>query len=96
MGKWLTALRATEKQSENPSTSNPQNLQNPPKRGFEGFEGSPSGPFQNFQSGWDTADWQFSFEERAAILEHDEGMTRADAEALAAEEIAIQRRRLLQ
>jgi len=41
-------------------------------------------------------DWQFAFEERAAILEYDEGLPRAEAEALAAEQIAQQRRQRLQ
>jgi hypothetical protein len=41
-------------------------------------------------SDWDESDWHFAFEERAAILEYDEGLPRAEAEALAAE----QRRRL--
>ena len=49
-----------------------------------------SGP--NF-SGWDDADWQFAIEERAAILEYDEGLSRAKAETLAADQIAAQRRR---
>ena len=49
-----------------------------------------SGPFRNF-SGWDDADWQFAIEERAAVLEYDEGLPRADAEVLAAEQIAARR-----
>jgi hypothetical protein len=96
MGKWLSALRAAEKQSENAPNVDLQNLQNPPKAGFEGFEGYPPSPFPDFQGGWDEADWHFAYEERAAILEHDEGLPRIDAEALAAEQIATQRRRLLQ
>jgi hypothetical protein len=96
MGKWLSALRAPVKQSENATNRDPQNLQNPSTAGFEGFEGSPLRPFRNFHQGWDASDWQFAYEERAAILEHDEGLPRIDAEALAAEQIANQRRRLLQ
>jgi len=45
------------------------------------------------QDGWDAEDWQFAFEERAAILEYDEGLSRAEAEALAAQQIAEQRQR---
>jgi len=54
-----------------------------------------SGHFRNFPdfSGWDEADWQLAIEERAAILEYDEGLPRAEAEALAAEQITDQRRR---
>jgi hypothetical protein len=52
-----------------------------------------SGPFRKF-SGWDAADWQFAIEERAAILEYDEGLSRVEAGALAADQIAAQRRRL--
>jgi hypothetical protein len=96
MGKWLSALRAVEKQSENATNVDLQNPQNPPKVGFEGFEGSPSWPFPDFRVGWDAADWHFAYEERAAILEYDEGLPRADAEALAAEQIATERRRMLQ
>jgi hypothetical protein len=47
-------------------------------------------------SGWDESDWRFAFEERAAILEYDEGLPRAEGEALAADQIAAQRRRQLQ
>jgi hypothetical protein len=54
-----------------------------------------SGPFLKV-SGWDAADWQFAIEERAAILEYDEGLLRADAETLAAAQIAAQRRKQLQ
>jgi hypothetical protein len=55
----------------------------------------PPEPFQNFQA-WDAADWQFAIEERAAILEFDEGMSRLEADALAADQIAAQRRWQLQ
>jgi hypothetical protein len=48
------------------------------------------------RSGWDESDWQFAIEERAAILEYDEGLPRAEAEALAAEQIGAERRRQLQ
>ena len=42
-------------------------------------------------SGWDQEDWQAVFDERAAILEYDAGMTRGDAEAVARREIAERR-----
>jgi len=45
---------------------------------------------------FDEEDWRVAFEERAAILEYDEGLPRAEAEALAAEQIAQQRRQRLQ
>jgi hypothetical protein len=72
-----------------------------PVMGFEGFEGAPSEQIPNFdhpgdRSGWDEEDWQVAFEERTAILEYDEGLPRATAEALAAEQVKDQRRRLLQ
>ena len=54
------------------------------------------GSLEGFPSGWGTADWQFAFEERSAILEYDEGLSRVDAEALAADQIANQRRGLSQ
>jgi len=37
--------------------------------------------------GWDEEDWQAAFDERAGILEYDEGLTRAEAEALAREQV---------
>jgi hypothetical protein len=45
---------------------------------------------------WDESDWHFAFEERAAILEYDEGLPRAETEMLAAEQIGAKRRRQLQ
>jgi hypothetical protein len=95
MGKWLEALRRPEKRSGKATNTDLQNHQNPSEEGFEGFDGSPPEPFQNFQA-WDAADWQFAIEERAAILEFDEGMSRLEADALAADQIAAQRRWQLQ
>jgi hypothetical protein len=118
MGKWLAALRTSEKKSENATDANPQNHQNPSeggfggfegnrssafakihgvdREGFEGFEGSPSEAFPIFQypdhTGWDEEDWQVAFEERAAILEYDEGLSRPDAARLARQQIDQQRR----
>lgn len=43
-------------------------------------------------TGWDEADWTYAIEERAGILEFDSGYDRADAERIAASEIAIMRR----
>ena len=98
MGKWLAALRTSEKKSENATDANPQNHQNQSERGgrgFDGFEGSPPEAFPIFQpdgNGWDEEDWQVAFEERAAILEYDEGLSRPDASRLARQQINQQRR----
>jgi hypothetical protein len=54
-----------------------------------------SGPIRNFQA-WDEADWQFAIEERSAVLQFDEGLSRLEAELLAAEQITDQRRRQMQ
>lgn len=69
--------------------------------GFGGFGGSASGHIQNFYSlpdraGWDDEDWQAAFDERAAILEFDAGLTRAEAERLAGVEITEQRKGWIQ
>ena len=95
MGKWLSALRAAEKQSENATNRSLQNPQNFPNRGFEGFEGSPPGQLPNYfdLSGWDELDWQIAYDERAAILEHDEGLPRHIAARLARRQIDEQRQR---
>ena len=65
------------------------------------FVSSPSEPSQDFhvynnQSGWDEEDWQAAFEERAAILEFDQGMPREEAEPLACRQIEAERKRLMQ
>ena len=39
-------------------------------------------PYQS-TAGWDADDWRVAYEERAAILEYDEGLPRLKAEALA-------------
>ncbi len=69
--------------------------------GSVSFVSSPSKPSEDFhvctnQSGWDEEDWQAAFEERAAILEFDQGMLREEAESLAWREIDFQRKRWLQ
>jgi hypothetical protein len=43
-------------------------------------------------NGWDEEDWQVGFEERAAILEYEEGLSRPDAARLARQQIDQQRR----
>jgi hypothetical protein len=43
-------------------------------------------------AGWSEEDWQALFDERAAILEYDGGIPRAEAEASAAKEVAERRR----
>jgi hypothetical protein len=45
------------------------------------------------QSAWEELDWQIAYDERAAILEHDEGLARAAAGRLARQQIDEQRRR---
>jgi hypothetical protein len=45
---------------------------------------------------WDDEDWRFSFEERAAILEYDEGLPRSEATRIARQQIDAQRRMALQ
>ena len=74
---------------------------NAPAEGSVSFVSSPSGHIQNFYSlpyraGWDEEDWQAAFDERAAILEFDGGLSRADAERLAGQEIAEQRKGWMQ
>lgn len=66
--------------------------------GFVSFVSSPSGPFQDFfgtgaPADLDDEERQFEFEERAAILEYDAGMSRAAAEAMARREIDERRTR---
>jgi hypothetical protein len=48
------------------------------------------------RSGWDAEDWQCAFEERLAILEYDEGLSRPEAEAVAAKQDGREPRRSLQ
>jgi hypothetical protein len=69
--------------------------------GSVSFVGAPSDPFPDFRAfnnryGWDNEDWQAAFEERAAILEFDQGLPREDAEALAWRQIEAERKRGLQ
>ncbi len=69
--------------------------------GSVSFVGSPSEPFQDFSAfnnryGWDEEDWQAAFDERAAILEFDQGMPREEAEPLAWRQIEAERKRLMQ
>jgi len=94
MGRWLNQLRGANF-SKTPGGPTDKTDETPFSIGSVSSVSTPSGPFQNFH-GWDEADWHFAFEERAAILEYDEGLPRAEAEALAAEQIAQQRRQRLQ
>lgn len=69
--------------------------------GSVSFVGSPSDTFQDFRDfsnrhGWDEEDWQVAFDERAAILEFDEGMARQEAESLAWRMIEAERKRWMQ
>ena len=96
MGRWLAALRDGVKTTNNAPEANPQNPQNSPGRSFVGFEGSYPEAFSNFHhpgwSGWDGEDWATAFDERAAILEFDEGLTRSEASRIARQEINERRR----
>jgi hypothetical protein len=90
MGRWLAALRTGDKEIEKATKATPQNSR---AGGFEGFEGSPPPPPANFLSHWDSEDWQIAFDERAAALEFDVGLSRPEAARRARQEIAQQRRR---
>ena len=93
MGRWLAALRSGDKKIENVTKVDAQNPQNPRARGFEGFEGSLAPLSANFLTDWGDEDWQVAFDERAAILEFDEGLSRPEATRRARQEIDQQRRR---
>jgi hypothetical protein len=69
--------------------------------GSVSFVSSPDEPFRDFRafnnrSGWDEEDRQAAFEERAAILEFDEGLPRQEAESLAWRQIEAERKRWMQ
>jgi len=59
--------------------------------GIRGFVSSVSAPPKRIENSdaasvcdaWTDEDWQVAYDERAAILEYDEGLPRADAERLA-------------
>jgi hypothetical protein len=57
------------------------------KEGFGGFGGSPSGAFAKNSFNPSLQDLQDSYEERAAIIEYDGGFPRAEAEAMAWEQV---------
>lgn len=89
MGKWLSALKKI-KNGENPTPQNPQNYQ---KEGFDGFEGSEYEQKQKKNNGGYLYDdggdclhddeQRDQIEERAAILEHDGGYSRDEADRIA-------------
>jgi hypothetical protein len=63
--------------------------------------GLPSYPFQDFRSsnnryGWHEEDAQAAFDERAALLESDQGMPREDADALLWRQLEAERKRWMQ
>jgi hypothetical protein len=68
--------------------------------GSVSFVGSPSDPSQDFRAfnnhGWDEEDWQSAFDEHAAILEFDQGMSREEAELLAGRQLEAERKRWMQ
>ena len=95
MGRWLDQLRTVN----NPETlggGTDKTDKTPLRIGSVSSVSGPSGAFENFQSGWDASDWQFAFDERAAILEFDEGLSRSEAARLARHQIDEQRRMALQ
>jgi hypothetical protein len=116
-GKWLAALRTSERNQKDAAGANRQNPQNLPEAGsggfgssrssdlteirgddgagFGGFGGSASRHFHDRRE-WDEEDWRAVFEERAAILEFDEGLSRCEAAHLARQQIDEQRRMALQ
>jgi hypothetical protein len=70
-------------------------------KGSVSFVSSSCEPFQDFcafddRYNWDDEDWQVAFDERAAILEFDQGVPREEAETLAPHQIAAERKRWLQ
>lgn len=92
MGRWLAAVGIGDTKIRNGANVNPQNRQNLHRHSFEGFEGSLTPPSENFLARWDAEDWQVAFEERAAILEFDEGLSQLEAARRARREIEQQRR----
>jgi hypothetical protein len=65
------------------------------------FVGLPSYPFQDFRIsnnryGWHEEDAQAAFDERAALLESDQGMPRDDADALLWRQLEAERKRWMQ
>jgi hypothetical protein len=58
-----------------------------PLDSFDGFEGEVSAHVADLLSAWDALDWQVAFDERAAILEYDEGLPRTKAAFQARQEI---------
>lgn len=96
MGRWQAALRASDEEPNHAQKNHarvpaayPQNPQKSDIGGFEGFEGASPASMRDFFSahGWDADDWRMAFEERAAIMEYDGGLSREDAERLARTEI---------
>jgi hypothetical protein len=66
----------------------PRQPSKPSKGASEGFGGAQG---RHIFEKWDELDWKVAFEERAAILEYDEGLSRRDAERLARQQINEQR-----
>jgi len=82
MGRWLNQLR----NGGNPKSA-AAHTDKTDKTSSVGFVSTPAERFLNFQSGWDELDWQVAFDERAAILEYDEGLPRVESSRLARQQI---------
>jgi hypothetical protein len=100
MGKWLERLRENGKRARDVTDKTDKTTPGEEGRGFVSFVGPRSEHFRNFRPfyggpEWDEEDWEAAFDERAAILEFDQGMSREDAEALAWRQIETERRKWL-
>ena len=96
MGKWLDQLREYRKSAETGTDKTDRADKADGGKGFVGFVSSRSEPFENsrpfYEGGeWDEEDWQLAFDERAAILEFDRGISREEAELLALRQIEAER-----
>ncbi|KAB0680070.1 hypothetical protein [Aureimonas leprariae] len=93
MGRWQTRLATAEKSADTPQTETFKTLKTPAEHVLKVLRVPPLGEYENFS----TSDEQPSdadvaaaeWEERAAVLEFDEGLPRDAAERLAAEQAGI-------
>ena len=98
MGKWLDQLREYRKSAETGTDKTDRTDRTDSSGGFVGSQSEPFVNFHPFYDGaeWDEEDWQVAVDERAAILEFDQGLPRTEAEALAWGQIETERKRGLQ
>jgi hypothetical protein len=98
MGKWLDQLR--EKNRKQPSGGTDKTDKTDGGGGFVSFVRSSSEHYVIFRpyndAGWDEEDWQVAVDERAAVLEFDQGLPREKAETLARRQIEARRKRSIQ